>query len=329
MALFAGDEPIMTGEELTYDYNFDPFSNKNVQKCLCGSENCRGVLGPKSKEAKPPKKSVVKGTVKAGKRKLKDFLAGDEADSSPKSAKKRKLIKKAGPAAGRSPSAGKKRSLSSSGLKAAKGAATALKRSVSTMSLGAKAAMGSKTGGTPRRASTGGRIKVASTSGKKGVRQIIRTTKAAIAASTAARSPAGGKGRTIVAASGRSSLNVSGLKAGDGNKRTPKKKAASPAGKATTTSTKKRGKAVSTPSSLASSKKSRKNTPTTVTVKTPSLTSPRKRVPSRKVLEAEAVQSDLLLPEELGLGKKSPGRSPRKGLELSRAAKVRLVEDSE
>ena len=49
MALFAGDGPIMTGEELTYDYNFDPFSAKNVQECRCGSDNCRGVLGPKPK----------------------------------------------------------------------------------------------------------------------------------------------------------------------------------------------------------------------------------------------------------------------------------------
>src|SRR6478752_6037316 len=55
MALFAGDKPIMTGDELTYDYNFDPFSAKNVQTCLCGSPNCRGVLGPKPKEVKPPK----------------------------------------------------------------------------------------------------------------------------------------------------------------------------------------------------------------------------------------------------------------------------------
>mgnify|MGYP002621418380 CR=1 FL=1 len=56
MALFAGDRPITTGEELTYDYNFDPFCAKNVQKCLCGSANCRGVLGPRPKEVKPPKK---------------------------------------------------------------------------------------------------------------------------------------------------------------------------------------------------------------------------------------------------------------------------------
>ncbi|THC98041.1 hypothetical protein EYZ11_002467 [Aspergillus tanneri] len=50
MALFAGDRGIMTGEELTYDYNFDPYSQKNVQQCRCGSANCRGILGPRPKE---------------------------------------------------------------------------------------------------------------------------------------------------------------------------------------------------------------------------------------------------------------------------------------
>ncbi|ODM18449.1 hypothetical protein SI65_06320 [Aspergillus cristatus] len=50
MALFAGDRGIMTGEELTYDYNFDPYSQKNVQQCRCGSANCRGVLGPRPRE---------------------------------------------------------------------------------------------------------------------------------------------------------------------------------------------------------------------------------------------------------------------------------------
>lgn len=54
MALFAGENGIMTGEELTYDYNFDPYSQKNVQECRCGAKNCRGYLGPKTKE---PKKS--------------------------------------------------------------------------------------------------------------------------------------------------------------------------------------------------------------------------------------------------------------------------------
>ncbi|KAL9615989.1 MAG: hypothetical protein Q9160_009088 [Pyrenula sp. 1 TL-2023] len=55
MALFAGDAGIETGEELTYDYNFDPFSQKNVQECRCGSERCRGVLGPRPKEERKSK----------------------------------------------------------------------------------------------------------------------------------------------------------------------------------------------------------------------------------------------------------------------------------
>ena len=87
VALFAGDKPIQTGDELTYDYNFDPFSAKNVQKCLCGEPNCRGVLGPRprDKTAKPivgrapaEVKDKVKGTVRARKRKLQEFLGRDD-----------------------------------------------------------------------------------------------------------------------------------------------------------------------------------------------------------------------------------------------------------
>lgn len=175
MALFAGDRPITTGEELTYDYNFDPFSAKNVQKCLCGSANCRGVLGPKPKEVKAPKpkeekkpakvssgknssakssaakSSAAKGSsaktsstksssTKTGKRKLKDafeFVGDDEEDT--KTVKKRNVIKAA---------TGLKRTLSSASLKVAKGAAkgaakgkgavATIKKSVSTVSVAAK-----------------------------------------------------------------------------------------------------------------------------------------------------------------------------------------------
>lgn len=66
MALFAGDRGIMTGEELTYDYNFNPYSVKNVQECRCGAPSCRGVLGPKPKEIKDALKPITKG----GKRKF-------------------------------------------------------------------------------------------------------------------------------------------------------------------------------------------------------------------------------------------------------------------
>lgn len=70
MALFAGDEGIMTGEELTYDYNFDPFSAKNVQECRCGAEGCRGVLGPKPREIKDALKSIATG----GKRTIRQVV---------------------------------------------------------------------------------------------------------------------------------------------------------------------------------------------------------------------------------------------------------------
>ncbi|KAF2235355.1 hypothetical protein EV356DRAFT_514437 [Viridothelium virens] len=56
MALFAGDDGILVGEELTYDYNFDPFSSQNVQECHCGAPSCRGVLGPRTRDAPKPKK---------------------------------------------------------------------------------------------------------------------------------------------------------------------------------------------------------------------------------------------------------------------------------
>ncbi|KAL8922196.1 MAG: hypothetical protein Q9172_003657 [Xanthocarpia lactea] len=70
MALFAGDNGIMTGEELTYDYNFNPYSVKNVQQCRCGAPNCRGVLGPKPKEIKDALKPLTTG----GKRKLQQAI---------------------------------------------------------------------------------------------------------------------------------------------------------------------------------------------------------------------------------------------------------------
>jgi histone-lysine N-methyltransferase ASH1L len=141
MALFAGDNPIMTGEELTYDYNFDPFSAKNVQECRCGSDNCRGVLGPKPKDLKPVKESIkeaVKAGVKAGKRKLKELLGGDEADNEDSRSPKKRKMKEA---------KGIKRSASSASMRLAKGAAKAVKKSVSAQLLNARQAVSSKRGG--------------------------------------------------------------------------------------------------------------------------------------------------------------------------------------
>ncbi|KAL1987738.1 hypothetical protein VTN96DRAFT_2578 [Rasamsonia emersonii] len=101
MALFAGERGIMTGEELTYDYNFDPFSRKNVQECRCGAPTCRGVLGPRpkeqrSKEAKSDDKKNSKAQKKKGsksssagtKRKSESVLE----ESTSRVNKKRKLL---------------------------------------------------------------------------------------------------------------------------------------------------------------------------------------------------------------------------------------------
>ncbi|KAE8151944.1 hypothetical protein BDV25DRAFT_128430 [Aspergillus avenaceus] len=66
MALFAGDRGIITGEELTYDYNFDPYSQKNVQQCRCGADNCRGVLGPRPREKDQRSKDRAADKKKSG-----------------------------------------------------------------------------------------------------------------------------------------------------------------------------------------------------------------------------------------------------------------------
>ncbi|KAK8070814.1 histone-lysine N-methyltransferase ASH1L [Apiospora hydei] len=137
MALFAGDRPIMTGEELTYDYNFDPFSAKNVQKCLCGSPNCRGVLGPRPKEVKEVKpakqdlKKTVKDGVKAGKRKIQELI-GDKEDGT--AAKKRKIKTPTAPSAKPVKRTGSSASLKGAAAKAAK----VVRKTVSTISVNTK-----------------------------------------------------------------------------------------------------------------------------------------------------------------------------------------------
>lgn len=125
MALFAGEKPIMTGDELTYDYNFDPFSAKNVQKCLCGSANCRGVLGPKVSRLPKGEAKVIKETVKAAtkvaKRKLQALVGVEDAGSP---SKKRKIAKATG---------AKKGALAK--------AAAAIKKTANSISVNAKAAL--------------------------------------------------------------------------------------------------------------------------------------------------------------------------------------------
>lgn len=113
MALFAGDRGIMTGEELSYDYNFEyvpltpyvtlpstftnfftsPYSNKNVQQCRCGAPNCRGILGPRPKDkdqrAKADGASRIQKSTKGAGTKRKRTATGSNTATQ---AKKRKLL---------------------------------------------------------------------------------------------------------------------------------------------------------------------------------------------------------------------------------------------
>ncbi|KAI2694667.1 hypothetical protein CBS147332_9596 [Penicillium roqueforti] len=100
MALFAGDRGVSTGEELSYDYNFDPYSSKNVQQCRCGSANCRGFLGPRLKDkqqrAKELEKRKAEGIQQATTKKVidKKRKASEEVESDDShQGKKRKMTK--------------------------------------------------------------------------------------------------------------------------------------------------------------------------------------------------------------------------------------------
>ncbi|KAF2867167.1 hypothetical protein BDV95DRAFT_185746 [Massariosphaeria phaeospora] len=93
MALFAGSRGIMTGDELTYDYNFDPFSSKNIQECRCGAKNCRGVLGPKPKKPPLQEEKPTTSLLAGAKRKFQEvFGSGKRSESAPNSPKKRKGV---------------------------------------------------------------------------------------------------------------------------------------------------------------------------------------------------------------------------------------------
>jgi len=300
MALFAGDRPIMSGEELTYDYNFDPFSAKNVQKCLCGAPNCRGVLGPKPKEVKPPKpakeeagkkKGSVKGSVKAGKRKLKELLSNDR-DGDSRATKKRKIATATGvvttktvttkTAKGKSTvvakGKGKVVAAKMATKGAAKGAATAIKRSVSKVSVKAKTALSKKT-------ASGYVVK----RGTKTTSTIKKQTKLSWSSSNKAKksvpsSPASASS-TIVAAPAKS------------NRASPSKK------------TTERGSAKSTPAGKAAGP--------LLAIATKEA-SARKRTPSRKLLESATSSAA-----------PSPASGKSKAVvDPSRPSKIRLVQES-
>lgn len=141
MALFAGENGIMTGDELSYDYNFEyvpfdctanvaltpcsPYSNKNVQQCRCGSKNCRGILGPRPKDKEQRLKGVDEKKAVGGPKTTKKTAGtkrklGEESGSTAShQGKKRKLL------APKSLKAGVKKAFSTAST--ARGKATAKK----------------------------------------------------------------------------------------------------------------------------------------------------------------------------------------------------------
>lgn len=86
MAVFAGDSGIMTGEELTYDYNFDNFGETR-QPCYCGAQNCRGYLGKRlnaaeqKKQAKLEEEKRREAAALAAKAAAKELAKKKEKDS--------------------------------------------------------------------------------------------------------------------------------------------------------------------------------------------------------------------------------------------------------
>lgn len=48
MALFAGEDGVEAGDELTYDYNFTWYKGVDQQSCKCGADVCRGTLGKRT-----------------------------------------------------------------------------------------------------------------------------------------------------------------------------------------------------------------------------------------------------------------------------------------
>jgi [histone H3]-lysine4 N-trimethyltransferase ASH1L len=150
MALFAGDRPIMTGEELTYDYNFDPFSAKNVQECRCGAVTCRGVLGPKPKD-KPKATATlgesIKQVVRVGKRKVEEFLKGEkDVEKNPKKRKIAVPVKRSTSAKAIDTAKGLKRNLSNALTSASKSRKSVVKNEPSTPKTARKSQMGSGKG---------------------------------------------------------------------------------------------------------------------------------------------------------------------------------------
>ncbi|PIG83659.1 histone-lysine N-methyltransferase (Ash1) [Aspergillus arachidicola] len=187
MALFAGDRGIMTGDELTYDYNFDPYSQKNVQQCRCGSDRCRGILGPRPRE-------------KEQRSKEKELRAENEKKSSSKNNNKKASITKQKVLNGSTSRVNKRQLLGSKSIKSgvkkvvSKARASASKATTASRT-SSKTTVSTKTSKTTNKKATATptrrQVKKDSTKSKKEVKlPKVKTTKTKARAPASARKPA-------------------------------------------------------------------------------------------------------------------------------------------
>ncbi|EMC97748.1 hypothetical protein BAUCODRAFT_402857 [Baudoinia panamericana UAMH 10762] len=84
MGVFAGEGGVSTGEELTYDYNFDNFGTTR-QACYCGAATCRGFLSKRLN-----KEELKKAIKEETERKRK---AAVEAETHAEEEQRRKKVK--------------------------------------------------------------------------------------------------------------------------------------------------------------------------------------------------------------------------------------------
>lgn len=64
IGLFAGPKGVEAGDEITYDYNFNWFPDAEPQRCLCGANGCRGLMGKRSSKSSSPERMSPKAPLK-------------------------------------------------------------------------------------------------------------------------------------------------------------------------------------------------------------------------------------------------------------------------
>ncbi|KAK5679531.1 hypothetical protein LTS10_008352 [Elasticomyces elasticus] len=84
MGVFAGEGGVASGQELTYDYNFDNFGEK-VQMCYCGAASCRGTLSKRLNKDEQKKQLKVENEKKR--------KAAEEAQKAAEDEERKKRVK--------------------------------------------------------------------------------------------------------------------------------------------------------------------------------------------------------------------------------------------